>query len=299
MQRKDVCIWGMRDVKADSYRYTLVERLLFPRTYINERKLRARLRHKTVLITGASSGIGEATAYALAHYDVHLILVARSQDKLLQMKAELEQGHTTISVYVADMRVQEELAGLITFLHTLPNGLDIVVSNAGKSIRRPLLQSLDRMHDFTRTMAINYFAPVELLLAVIPLLQKSGGHIINVSTVNALLAPVPHWAAYQASKGAFDVWFRSAAPELHALGIRTTSLYLPLVRTPMITPTTAYDTMPAMHPRHVAMKICKAFMSKRQTIAPWWIGPGLLASVLLRRPLEYALSKRWIRKGRS
>lgn len=109
-------------------------------------------------------------------------------------------------------------------LYQLPNGLDVIVSNAGKSIRRSIHDSLDRYHDFTRTMAINYFAPVRLLLSIIPLLEKNKGQIINVSTINALLLPIPYWAAYQASKGAFDTWFRSVAPELNAIGIATTTI---------------------------------------------------------------------------
>ncbi|MGU4885107.1 SDR family NAD(P)-dependent oxidoreductase, partial [Escherichia coli] len=122
------------------------------------------------------------------------------------MKKEIEEKTAKVSIYQADLRNQEELKGLLAFLHQWP--LDIVVSNAGKSIRRSIYDCLDRYHDFTRTVAINYFALVQLLLSLIPLLERSQGQVINISTVNAMLIPVPYWAAYQASKSAFDTWFQ-------------------------------------------------------------------------------------------
>ncbi len=263
-------------------KYSLIEKLLFPSTFINEKKLRRKIEGKTILITGASSGIGEALAYSLAGYAVHMILVARTEDKLTAMKHEIEKKSAMVSVYPADLRNQQELERLLAYLQQLPNGLDIIVSNAGKSIRRSIFESLERYHDFTRTMAINYFAPVQMLLSTIPLLEKSQGHVINISTINALLLPFPKWAAYQASKGAFDVWFRSVAPELNAKGISTTSIYLPLVKTPMIEPTAAYQSMPAMQSAHVAKIICKSLYTKRRVYKPWWILFGQLVSMLFR-----------------
>jgi short-subunit dehydrogenase len=251
--------------------YNLLERLLFPSTTLNKTKLIRELQGKTVLITGASSGIGEQVAYALADCDVHLILVARRKEKLLTIKVDIEKHAARVSIFRTDLRKQDELEALLTYIHQLPDGLDIVVSNAGKSINRSIFQSLDRFHDFTRTMAVNYFAPVQLLLSVIPLLEKRQGQIINISTINALLTPFPHWAAYQASKSAFDVWFCSAEPELKARGIATTSVYLPLVRTPMILPTAAYQKVPAMSPAHVAQIVCKSMYTKRKKYKPWWL----------------------------
>jgi short-subunit dehydrogenase len=119
--------------------------------------------------------------------------------------------------------------------------------------------------------------------------------VINVSAVNVLLAPAPKWAAYQASKTAFDQWFRSVGPELNARGVATTSIYLPLVRTRMIEPTTGYRKMPAMQPRQVARLICRAINSRRRSYAPWWLFPAQLASVLLRWPWEVLMSL-WCRR---
>ncbi len=257
-----------------------MEHLLFPPTYVNEKKLRRQLEGKTILITGASSGIGEKLAYELAELPIHMILVARTEHKLQSMKNEIEQKAARVSIFPADLRIKEELEGLLVFLHQLPAGLDMIVSNAGKSIRRSIEDSLDRYHDFTRTMEINYFAPVQLLLATIPLLKRDQGQVLNISTINALLLPIPYWAAYQASKSAFDVWFRSVAPELNAMGIATTSIYLPLVKTPMILPTTAYQNMPVMRPSHVVKIICKAMYMKKKYYKPWWLIFGQLASIV-------------------
>ncbi|MFZ3577808.1 SDR family NAD(P)-dependent oxidoreductase [Virgibacillus sp. DJP39] len=264
------------------YNYNFLEKLLFIPTYLNEKKLRRTLQGKTILITGASSGIGEQVAYLLADTDTHLILVARRKEKLLKMKREIEKKAAKVSVFGVDLRNRMETEGLLTFIHQLPDGLDIVLSNAGKSIRRSIPQSLDRYHDFTRTMAINYFAPVQLMLSVIPILKKNQGQVINVSTINALILPIPKWAAYQASKSAFDTWFRSAGPELNAMGISTSSIYLPLVKTPMILPTEAYQNMPAMRPNHVAKIICRTMYTKRKKYRPWWLIFGQLASILFR-----------------
>jgi short-subunit dehydrogenase len=280
-------------------KYNIGEHLLFPPTYLNKKKLNNKLEGKTILITGASFGIGEELAYSLADIDLHMILVARTEEKLLLMKNEIEEKTAQVSIIAADLRNQEEIADLISFLQQLPNSLDYFISNAGKSIRRSIIDSLDRYHDFTRTMAINYFAPVQLLLSVIPLIQKNNGHIINISTVNVLLLPVPFWASYQASKSAFDTWFRSVSPELNALGISTTSIYLPLVRTRMIQPTRAYDNMPAMSPNHVAKIICKSIITKKKKFKPWWLIFGQLSSVIFRGILDSVLPIIIMKRGKA
>ncbi|WP_203333575.1 SDR family NAD(P)-dependent oxidoreductase [Planococcus beigongshangi] len=271
--------------------YTRLEKILYISSPFNPKKLKNELDGKTVLITGASSGIGREFAYLLAGTTAHLILVARREGDMRIMKEEIEKGSASVMVFPADLRNEKELAKLLELLHGLPDGLDVIVSNAGISINRPIEKSLDRYHDFTRTMALNYFAPVQLMLSLIPLLEKKNGHIVNISTINALLLPVPHWAAYQASKTAFDTWLRSAEPELKNRNISTTSIYLPLVRTPMIEPTTAYRKAPAMSPVHVAEIIGEALYSKRKVYKPWWLIFGQLASVVFRAPLSFILPR--------
>lgn len=269
------------------HRYSFWEKLLFPPIFLNTKKLSEKLYGKTILITGASFGIGKELAYQLAEINCHLILVARTEEKLLEIKQEIEKRAAKVSIFNADLRNPENMKELLDFLHQLPNGLDLLVSNAGLSIKRSITDSLDRYHDFTRTMAINYFAPVQLLLSVIPLLKKNQGHIINISTINVLLIPIPYWAAYQASKTAFDTWFRSVASELNSMGIATSSIYLPLVRTRMIIPTKAYQKLPAMSPVYVGKIICKLITTQRKKYRPWWLIFGQFASILFRGIWEF------------
>lgn len=264
--------------------------LFFPFQGFSHSKLQQRLAGKTVLITGASYGIGECLAESLAETDAYLLLVARTTEKLVEVKTRIEARGGRADIFPCDLTNAAQAQALLEELHRLPNGIDIFVNNAGKSIRRSIFDSLDRMHDFTRTMNLNYFGPVQLMLALIPVLVARQGHVINISAVNVLLGPLPKWAAYQASKTAFDQWFRSVAPELNARGVSTTTLYLPLVRTRMIEPTTAYKNMPAMQPEHVAHLICQAIISRRRTYAPWWLMAAQLASVPFRWPWEAMLN---------
>ena len=275
--------------------YNIIEKIIFPFTYLNKKKLRCKLEGKTILITGASFGIGEKLAYKLAEIDAHLILVARTKEKLETLKKNIEKKTAKVSVFSADLRNEKEIEKLISFIYEIPGGLDIIVSNAGKSIMRSINDSLNRYHDFTRTMAINYFAPVKLLLSLVPMLQDNKGQIINISAINVLLIPAPKWGAYQASKTAFDNWFRCAAPEMNGMGIATTSIYLPLVKTRMIEPTAAYKNMPAMSPDHVAKIICKSMCKRNKGFKPWWLIFGQIASIIFRSPWEFFI-KHYMKK---
>ena len=269
-------------------KYSLIEHLLFPPKRCDEKKLAATLTGKTVLITGASYGIGESLAFLLSKTGANLILVARTKEKLEAVKNKIaaETATANVRIFPTDLTEDDEVKNLLNDLQNLPNGVDVFISNAGKSIRRPLFESLERFHDYTRTMSLNYFAPVKLTLALVPILQKNRGHIISISAINVLLIPAPFWTAYQSSKTAFDQWFRSAAPELETAGIATTSVYLPLVRTRMIEPTAEYKDAPAMSPDHVARIVCRTIYTRQQTFKPWWLIFGQFASVVFRRPVE-------------
>ncbi|MBK7884979.1 MAG: SDR family NAD(P)-dependent oxidoreductase [Chitinophagaceae bacterium] len=266
-----------------------IEALLFPRKKINYNRLTAALQNKTVLITGASFGIGEALVRILSNTGAHLILAARTYEKLEVLQQELSAHKIKITILQADLRQETEVAKILQILLKLPGGIDVVVNNAGKSICRSIYASLDRFHDFTRTIHLNYLAPVQLLLGLIPALTQRKGQIINISATNVLLLPAPHWAAYQASKSAFDQWFRCALPELHAAGVATTSIYLPLVRTRMIEPTVFYNKMPAMKPTHAAAIIARAMYTRRRIFKPWWLFFATVPSALGRRIWERGL----------
>lgn len=256
--------------------------LFFPTIQVNQSKLQQQLHGKRVLITGASYGIGESLAIALAKSGAHLILVARTAEKLSEVQQRVEAMGGQAEIIPCDLTKADEVQMLIDRLRQQPDGIDIFVSNAGKSIRRSIFDSLDRMHDFTRTMNLNYFAPVQLMLALIPGLIARQGHVINISALNVGLPPMPQWAAYQASKTAFDQWFRSVAAEINRQGVATTSIYLPLVKTRMIEPTAAYKNMPAMQPEEVAQLICHALLTRKRRYAPWWLGIAEMASLLFR-----------------
>ena len=256
----------------------LLNFLLFYVHKPNIRRLTQRLKHKTIIITGASYGIGESLCYLLADIDCNLILVARTVDKLRELKQRLTISKAKIDIYAADLRDQEQIDGFIKYIQNLP--VDIFINNAGKSICRPVMQSLDRQHDFERTIKLNYLTPVQLCLTLIPKLQQSKGHIINVSAVNVLFAPAVNWSAYQASKTAFDQWLRSAMPELHNRQIKVSTAYLPLVKTRMIEPTKAYQNLPALQPKQAATIISYLLQTQKRQYKPWWAMIVQLAGVL-------------------
>jgi NAD(P)-dependent dehydrogenase (short-subunit alcohol dehydrogenase family) len=262
----------------------LLEALLFPRVTLGARALERGLRGKTVLVTGASFGIGEGVARIAARAGARVILVARTAEKLEALAAEIAAAGGEAAALPADLTDPASAEALAERIAGLP--IDIFVSNAGKSIRRPLFDSLDRFHDVTRTIGVNYLGPARLMLAAIPGLVERRGQIVNVSAANVLLLPAPYWAAYQASKTAMDQWLRAAAPELRAHGVAVTSIYLPLVRTRMIAPTRIYDEVPAMAPEAAARLVVRAMLERPKRWTPWWLPPAHLASAQLRPPGE-------------
>lgn len=269
----------------------ILERLLFPSVKVKQQDLSRAIKGKIVLITGASYGIGECVASGLAREGVTLILVARTAEKLHALKQDLEKTGAIVHTFSADLRKEAALDALFEYLqqHSLAE-VDILISNAGKSIHRFIYDSLDRFHDFKRTMALNYEAPVQMMLRLIPAIAQKKGQIINISAINVLLAPAPGWAAYQASKTAFDQWFRCASAELKARGIACSSVYFPLVRTRMMAPTAAYQEMPAMQPEQAAEIIFRTIIKRSRIYSPWWVFPAQVFSVLFRAPWEYFLS---------
>jgi NAD(P)-dependent dehydrogenase (short-subunit alcohol dehydrogenase family) len=259
-------------------------------------KLRSAVSGKTVLVTGASYGIGEATARNLAAAGATVLVVARSAERLDNLAASINAGGGRAITYPTDL-TDEPAVNVLTKQITENHGpLDIVVSNAGKSLRRSLHHQYDRPHDFQRTIDINYLGPIWLLLGLVPAMRESGGgHIVNVSSVAVRVAPGPQWGVYQASKGAFDRWLRSVAPELHDDGVDVTSVYFALVRTRMIEPTPVLSKLPGMYPDEAADTIAKAIIERPRTLEPPWVWPAELASVLLAGPADRA-ARLWYRR---
>ncbi|WP_066917256.1 SDR family NAD(P)-dependent oxidoreductase [Mycobacterium interjectum] len=274
----------------------VADRVANPARVSDPDKLRETVAGKTVLVTGASYGIGEATARTMAAAGATVLVVARSAEKLEDLAAAINAGGGRAVAYPTDL-TDEAAVGALTKQITEDHGpLDIVVSNAGKSLRRSLHDQYDRPHDFQRTIAINYLGPIWLLLGLLPAMRERGaGHIVNVSSVGVRVVPGPQWGAYQASKGAFDRWLRSVAPELHADGVDVTSVYFALVRTRMIAPTPILGRLPGMSPDEAAEAIAKAVIERARTNEPPWVWPAELASVLLAGPAERA-ARLWHRR---
>ncbi|MEB4364036.1 SDR family NAD(P)-dependent oxidoreductase [Mycobacterium ulcerans] len=267
-----------------------------PATLADPDRIRGAVTGKTALVTGASYGIGEATARKLAAAGATVLMVARSAERLEDLVSAIAAGGGAAVAYPTDL-TDEAAVGVLTKQVNQNHGpLDIVVSNAGKSLRRSLHDQYDRPHDFQRTIDINYLGPIWLLLGLLPAMRESGrGHVVNVSSVGVRLVPGPQWGAYQASKGAFDRWLRSVAPELHGDGVDVTSVYFALVRTRMIEPTPMLGRLPGLEPDQAADAVAKAIVERPRTNEPPWLWPAELASVLLAGPAEQA-ARVWHRR---
>ncbi len=241
------------------------ERKLDPDLY-KDRSLKAAINGRTVVITGASSGIGRAAALKIAGAGGIPLLVARSMDKLEETKAEIESAGGTAHVYSADLADLESIDELVTRILDEHVRVDMLVNNAGRSIRRSIALSQDRFHDFERTMQLNYFGAIRLTMGLLPHMRERGfGHIVNVSSIGAQTNP-PRFSAYVASKAALDAWTRVVSSEVVGDGITFTTIHMPLVRTPMIAPTKIYDQFPTITPDEAGDLVGEALRGKPKQI---------------------------------
>lgn len=242
------------------------ERNLDPDLFVDH-SLEGNVGGKVVLITGASSGIGKTSALRLAEAGAHVLLVARSADKLEETAAEIAGLGGLATIYQADVSNLEDCDRLIEQVLAAHGFVDILINNAGRSIRRSLELSYDRFHDFERTMQINYFGAVRLTMGLLPSMSANKkGHVINMSSISAL-TPSPRFSAYVASKSALDAWTRAAAVEFSDRNVRFTTINMPLVRTPMIAATTVYDSMPVLSPEEAADMVVEAVIKKPKRVA--------------------------------
>jgi len=224
--------------------------------------LKEALQGKHVMITGASSGIGRATALKVAAAGGVPLLVARNVEKLEEVRAEIVAAGGTAYVYAADISDMESVDRLLERVLADHRNVDMLVNNAGRSIRRSIALSYDRFHDFERTIQLNYFGAVKLIIGLLPHMRKRGsGHIVNVSSIGVQTNP-PRFSAYVASKAALDAFSRVVASEVVGDGVTFTTIHMPLVRTPMIAPTKMYDAFPAISPDEAADMICEAMRSR-------------------------------------
>lgn len=232
-----------------------------------DRSLSGALKGKLVVITGASSGIGYTVAMKVAAVGGIPLLVARSIDKLAETKAAIEQAGGTAYVYPCDLSETEACDELVKVILKEHGAVDFLINNAGRSIRRSVAFSYDRFHDFERTIKLNYFGSLKLILGFLPVMRaRKSGHIINVSSIG-VQTNAPRFSAYVASKAALDSFSRSIASELVSDKVHMTTVYMPLVRTPMIAPTKIYDAFPAITPDQAADMILTAVLTKQKKVA--------------------------------
>ncbi|UTI65489.1 SDR family NAD(P)-dependent oxidoreductase [Paraconexibacter antarcticus] len=223
---------------------------------------------RVTLVTGASSGIGEATARAIGAAGGTVALAARTQSKLEDVAAAVEAAGGHASVHPVDLADLEAIDALASDALARHGHIDILVNNAGRSIRRSVANSTTRFHDYERTMQLNYFAAVRLTLGLLPAMQeRRHGHIINVSTLG-VLTRVPRFSAYVASKAALDAFGDSLQAEVLGEDIRVTTIHMPLVRTPMIAPTGAYRGVPAISADEAAGYLTRAIVERPRRLTP-------------------------------
>ena len=231
-----------------------------------DRAAREALQGKYVVITGASSGIGQVTALKVAQAGGVPVLVARGRDKLEETRAAIEDRGGAAYVFPCDLSDLDAIDTLCKEVTAELPSIDFVVNNAGRSIRRSLKLSHDRFHDFERTMQLNYFGAIRLVMGLLPTMREQRrGHIVNISSIGVQTNP-PRFSAYVASKAALDSWSNVVASELVGDGITFTGIHMPLVRTPMIAPTKLYDKFPTISPAQAADLVVKAMVERPHEI---------------------------------
>jgi len=249
------------------------ERHLDPDLFI-DRSLKGTVGGKVVLVTGGSSGIGLAAAAKFAEAGAVTIICARDADKLAEAVKEIvafakERGTKEPKVFSYSVDIADE-AGCAAFVDSLNQthgGVDFLINNAGRSIRRAIESSYDRFHDYERTMQLNYFGCLRVTMGFLPgMVKKRRGHVVNISSIG-VLTNAPRFSAYVASKAALDAWTRCASSEFADQGVTFTTINMPLVRTPMIAPTKIYNNVPTLAPEEAADMIAQACIGKPVRIA--------------------------------
>ncbi|HSQ81192.1 MAG TPA: SDR family oxidoreductase [Casimicrobiaceae bacterium] len=242
------------------------ERNLDPDLFV-DRSLSGRVKGKVVVVTGASSGIGRATALKLAEAGAKVVLVARGEERLVETLREIQRTGGTAVAYPADVADLASCDALVKRVLKEQGGCDYLINNAGRSIRRGVVNSFDRFHDYERTMQLNYFGAIRLIMGFLPtMIDRKRGHVINISSIG-VLSNAPRFSAYVASKSALDAFAACVASELIDKNINFTTINMPLVLTPMIAPTRMYENIPTLSPEEAAGLVVDAIIRKPVRIA--------------------------------
>ncbi len=235
---------------------------------LGPRSLHSAVDGRTVMVTGASSGIGRAAAVEIGRAGGTVLLVARTAAGLEDTAREIKTSHGRAEVFCADLSAEQSIDELLERVFAQHPTIDVLVNNAGRSIRRSLALSYDRFHDFERTMQLNYLGPVKLVLGLLPgMRERRSGQIVNVSTLG-VQTNAPRFSAYIASKAALDAFTRVAAAECADDGVQFTTIHMPLVRTPMSAPTKLYDRFPALTPEQAAQLVSDAIRTRVDHVGP-------------------------------
>ncbi|ALI28945.1 MULTISPECIES: SDR family oxidoreductase [Mycolicibacterium] len=251
---------------------------------------------KRILLTGASSGIGEAAAEKFAAKGATVVAVARRQELLDDLVGRITAKGGDARAHAVDLSDMDAIDDLVATVERDLGGVDILINNAGRSIRRPLAESLDRWHDVERTMTLNYYSPLRLIRGLAPgMRERRDGHIINVATWGVMNESSPLFAVYNASKAALAAVSRVIETEWASVGVHSTTLYYPLVKTPMIAPTRAYDGLPGLSAAEAADWMLTAARTRPVQIAPRMavtakalntVAPGLVDAVMKRQRVQ-------------
>ena len=253
--------------------------------------LRRKVKDRVVVVTGATSGIGKECALRLARAGATVILVARTLEKLDETLAEIAAEDGTARAYSCDVSRAEDCEKLVADVLRDHGQVDILINNAGRSIRRSVRYSYDRFHDFERTMELNYYGALRLILGFLPAMEeKKNGHIINISSIGVLTNP-PRFSAYVASKSALDAFSLCAAPEFATENITFTTIHMPLVRTPMIAPTSMYKAFPTLSPEQARDLVIKAIIAKPKRLSTKLGITGAVAQATIPSVTEAFLSQ--------
>jgi NAD(P)-dependent dehydrogenase (short-subunit alcohol dehydrogenase family) len=268
------------------------ERHLDPDLFI-DRSLRGATGGKVVLVTGGSSGIGLAAAKKFAEAGAITIICARDEVKLVEAVKEIQDfagPKARVHSFSADIASEQSCAELMAWLAENFGGVDFLINNAGRSIRRAIEGSYDRFHDYERTMQLNYFGCLRVTMGLLPgMVAKKRGHVVNISSIG-VLTNAPRFSAYVASKAALDAWTRCASSEFSDQGITFTTINMPLVRTPMIAPTQIYNNVPTLAPEEAADMIAQACIAKPVRIATRLGITGELMHALLPRVAQIVMN---------
>jgi NAD(P)-dependent dehydrogenase (short-subunit alcohol dehydrogenase family) len=260
---------GIAVPPLDTYAYRLWdywERHLDPDLF-RERSLSTSVGGKVVVITGASSGIGRETAIKVGEAGAKVVLVARTREKLEEVAEIIKERGGEAFVHPADLTDIDDIERVGREILAEVEHVDILVNNAGRSIRRSVKYQYDRFHDFQRTMNLNYFGALRLILTFLPVMrERRSGHIINISSYSVQMN-TPRFAAYAASKQALDQFSRCIASEIVDDKVHITTIHMPLVRTAMIAPTGIYANFPALTPDEAAQKITDAMIDKPKRVS--------------------------------